>query len=188
MKRLLFPLMICLACFALGMPEGSAKQKSKKPTPTLYRATLFSPTLSSTWALEIVVDEVSTDEGIKELAQAYASGGERALNKAMNKLHRGYCDLGPNKMEVKLVQSKRDGVNRRIGILATFPVLSPILQTFADLPEYPYVYIQLQLDEQGVGKGSLTPKARIAFNPQGQVTLETRASEPFELRLVKEMK
>lgn len=193
MKRLLFPLMLCVACFASDVPGVFAKQKSKKPALMFIHATLFTPrvstsTLRSDSRLEIVVDEVSTDEGMKELAQAYATGGERALNKAMDKLHKGYCDLGPYRMVAKVVQSKADGVNRRIDILAKFPDFSPVLDVFAEPPQYTYVYIRLELDEHGTGKGSLTPKMRVTFNSQGQMTLGTRASQPFELTMAQEIK
>ena len=188
MKRSLFLSLACVVSFTVGVPGASGKQKSGKPAPVLYHATLYSPFLNSPWPLEIVVEEVSSDEELKELAQAYATGGERALTKAMDKLHKGYCDLGPNRMVASIVQSKPDGANRRVDVLAKFPSQSRIMQYFAELPDYPYIYIQIKLDEHGIGKGTLTPKTRVTFNPQGQVTLGTRASEPFQLTLAQQVK
>jgi len=154
---------------------------------TLYTPAVSTSTLRSNSSLDIDVDEVSTAGGMKELAQSYAAGGERALNKAVEKLHNGYCDLGPDRMVVKVVQLKPEGANRRVDIVAKFPDFSPLLSVYAEPPQYVYVYIQLELDEHGTGKGTLTPKTRIAFNPQGQMTLGTRASQPFQLTMVQEI-
>jgi hypothetical protein len=188
LKKSLFPLVFCAASFVLGVPGVSARQKSKKPPPTVYQAMLRSPQLKGAWPLEITIDELSTGEEIQGLAQTYATGGERALDKAMDRLRKGYADLGSYRMPIMFVRSTSDGPNRRIDILAKFPLLTPLSNIFADMSGYAYVYMQLQVDGRGIGRGSLTPKTRIAFNPQGQMTLATHASEPSALTLVHEVK
>jgi len=106
----------------------------------------------------------------------------------MDKLHKGYFDIAGNKIPLMVVQSKSDGVNQRIGMLAKFPRLSYFFRFFGELPDYLYFYVQLEVPEHGVGKGSLSPKMRLTFNAQGQMTLATRASEAFEVTLVRAVK
>ena len=188
MKKLLFPLVFCVASFALGVPGISAKQKSKKPPPTVYQATLRCPQMTSAWPLEIAIDEVSTDEETQGFAQIYATGGERALDKAMDRLHKGYADMGSYRMPIMFVRSKSDEPKRWIDILAKFPLMTPLSDMFTETSGYTYVHIQLEVDERGIGRGSLTPKTRIAFNPQGQMTLAAHAPEPCPLTMVHAVK
>jgi hypothetical protein len=184
LEKLLFPLVFCVASFALGVPAISAKQKSKKPPPTVYQSTFRCPQMTSAGPLEIAIDEVSTDEETQGFAQIYATGGERALDKAMDRLHKGYVDMGPVRMPIMFARSKSDGLNRRIDILARFPLATPLSNIFTETSGYTYVHIQLEVDERGIGRGSLTPKTRIAFNPQGQMTLASHAPEPCALAMV----
>lgn len=125
---------------------------------------------------------------MQALAQTYAVAGARALDKAVNKLNKGRVDMGPWQMPIVFARAKSDGLNQRIDILEKFPLMTPLSNFFVETEEYSYVHIQLDLNEHGVGKGSLTPKCRPAFSPQGQMTLATRAQGPINIVLVHAVK
>jgi hypothetical protein len=191
MKKSFVLLMVFVACFALAVPAASAKRKSKNPNRMDYQATLVSSSLPSPWQVELVIDRVSTDEELQEFAQTYTTGGQRALEKAMDKLDKGYVDLGGNlgfRMRILVVQLRAEGVRRRIGILTERPPFSPLSQLLGGPPEYPHVCIGLEVDEHGNGKGNLIPQTRVTFNAQGQMVLQSRSPEHFELTLVHALK
>jgi len=184
MKQTLLSAMVCLECSLIGAGAVPVKEKSKNPRPIRYEAMLSSSSLPRPWLLDLVIEELSTDDEMRDLAQAYAKGGERALDKAMENLNRGYCDLGVTRLPIMVARSSLVEGGRRIDVVLRWNTLHPLSRALGGSPEYPYVYLKIQVDEHGKGKGSLTSQSWVRFNGQGQIVVQTNSTQHFDLTMV----
>jgi len=174
---------ICAGCLIFGLGDSWAKEKVRKPIQERFEATI-SPVFVSTpnSRLAIAIEEFTSDQELQDLAQTFLSRGKRALEDAMGKFKKGHLDVpGGEGMPIEILESEGAGAVRNLTILAERGLNNRwgVSQQLA--ADYPYIFVQLEVNEQGNGKGTLIRFAKLAFNPQGRMVIENWGRQRFQL-------
>ena len=174
MKRLLIPTILCVTYLVFGVGATSAKKKPEKPIQEQFEATI-SPMISPR-SMTIAIEEFSTNDEMQAIAQAFAKGGEDAVESSMRKIKKGYYQIERGEvMPIELIQLKSAAGVRSLGIVGEasdrFQGTSPD-KVFIGHRGYPYTFIEIEVDQQGNGKGLMIPFAKLVFNKQGQMVVE----------------
>jgi hypothetical protein len=184
MKRPRISAVVCVACLVLVAGGAFAKKKEKGVAQEHFAATIF-PAGQSNSTLSLTIERYSTDEEMKELAQAFTTGGEKALAKALGRMNKGHFRMGDGETKQLLViQSSSAGAVRRLSMLGYAPtVFSGQLggQVSIGHRGYDYTYIQLEVDDEGKGTGLLVPFGSVAFGEQGQIVVKPMARQTARL-------
>jgi hypothetical protein len=162
---------------------GGVRTVSSKKRPVIERiearvAPIYT-SVGSNRDVTIVIYEYSTDQELQDLAQAFARRGKDGLRSALGKMKKGYMEAPgvAGNLSVELAESKSLGAIRRLTIVADRGQASSYLGG----EEYPFTCVQLELDEQGNGKGEIVVYAKLGFNSVGQMTINRWNTRPFEL-------
>lgn len=163
---------LVVLCLAWAPDLTHAKKSEEKPVQERFEATV-SPQAGN---LRISIQEYSNDEEMQDFAQAFMSGGEGALRKALGKSKKGSFVLGEGMtMPLMIVQSQTAGSGRKLFLLGLAPtVFAGQFGGSVSIGHrgYDYTFIQLEVDEQGKGKGALVPYANVVFNPEGRIVIK----------------
>ncbi len=169
-KRLAMFLLLGAGCFLVGVAPGVAKRKSAKPIIETFEATV-----TGSGILRFEIEEFSTDQDIQELSQAYAKGGEEAVESALGKIEKGYSWVRNQAYPITVARSASAGGVRTLNIVA---VAADRIRgdTGGEVSighrGYPFTFFQLQIDQQGKGKGQEIPFAKITFDNKGRINVD----------------
>jgi hypothetical protein len=155
MKRLAVFALLGTGCLLVGVVPGVAKKKPAKPIIETFEAA----NAISCGVLRFEIEEFSTDQDIHELAQAYAKGGEDAVESALGKMEKGRFWVRNEAYPIRVVRSATPGGVRTLNIVAVA----------ADRVVGPFTFIYLQIDQQGKGRGQEFPFATILFRKDGDI-------------------
>jgi hypothetical protein len=173
MKRLPILSMLCVGCLLPCAIPGSGRRKPEKPVVETFEATV-TPPLGT--VLSISIEEFSTEEEIQDLAQAFAKGGEDGIESALGKVKKGYIRRESGEaLPIRVIRSRSAGGVRTLNIVSVAAdriVNESGGQTFIGHRGYPYTFVQLQIDERGMGKGTMVPFAKLTFNRQGGIEVK----------------
>jgi len=177
MKCILISTLLFVTCLVLTMDAGFAKKKPGKHVQEEYVANLGPPLLGAS-TVSFGIEEVTTDEEMQGLAQTFAQRGAEGIETALRKGRKGYFQLGNYESSdiVLAMVTSTDGV-RRLGIVGIAPnrflAAGPAQnQTSFGFVEFPWTFIQVEVDEKGNGKGSIIPLAKVVFNEQGKMVVK----------------
>jgi hypothetical protein len=163
---------VVIVCLAWAAGLTHAKKKEGKPVQERFEATVSAQGRS----IRISIREYSSDEEMQNFAQSFNTGGEGALRKALGKSKKGFFRLGDGPaMPLMIVQSQSAGSVRKLNMLGLAPtVFSGQFGGSVSIGHrgYDYTFIQLEVDEQGKGRGALVPYANIVFDPQGRIMIK----------------
>jgi hypothetical protein len=176
-----------------GVIAGTAAQAPSTPaqTPVHYSAiaTNVDPSVNLTaTTVHIAVDRWSTDAERDRLLDTTASG-QRALVKALQDMPKAGRIMTPDSVAYDLRYARQlpsdDGstqvvlvTDRHIGF---FEATSQ-----ARTVDYPFMVIELRLDEKGEGEGKITVATKITASPKTRhIILENYGSQPVRLTRVK---
>jgi hypothetical protein len=139
-------------------------------------------------SLTVAIEEFSTDDEVQQLAQSYARGGEDSLLSAMGKSNKGYFRLGSSETKrLRIIEVHPTAAGRRLLLVGEAPkAFMPTAREQADptAPRmvmvgnggYNYTAIQLDVDQQGNGKGLIYMNCKVGFNKQGQLAITPMAA------------
>lgn len=132
------------------------------------------------------IDEYTSNETLKQLAEILAEGGVGALRRELEKLKVGRAaPSGHVGNDIAVARSRETETGRRI-ILVTARNMSFFeLRRGGRSLEYPFSWIQIDLDEQGKGKGSIIAAARIEFDEAGVLKVESLGQQNILLSNVR---
>jgi len=137
-----------------------------------------------TWWMTLQADRTTSPEEVKLLAEALATGGQKALMAAMRDIEpAGWIRVGDNtRWHLVVVRS------------GTAPDGSRVVRAFTDRPiniaeifgtlrtrDYTLGMIELQLDAEGKGSGIILPMSQISFNEAGHIEIESFGNQPFRV-------
>jgi len=183
MKRPLIQATLCVTSLVLGLGAAPAKKKAEKPVQERFEATFSPPLIQASSNVNVGIRELTTDQELLDLAQTFARGGKRALGNALSKVKKG--DLSVADLEalpVEIIESRSAGNGRTLTIVAERGQANWGMQSSGSLDaDYPYTCVQLEVDEQGNGKGIVIQFAKVTFNPQGRMVIENFGRQPFRL-------
>jgi hypothetical protein len=183
MRRHLMATALCTTSLVLGLSGTSAKEKGQKPVQERFEATM-NPSVSDDRSLSLAIEEFSSDAEVEDLKRSFAQGGEEALWRTLHRMKKGYFTMGSGQtMPIRVLQSSSAGGSRRLNIIGEAPTLFRGVSGSVSIGHrgYPYTWIQLAVDEQGNGKGTLIPFANIVFNKEGRMEIVSMKSGSIQL-------
>lgn len=180
-----------LALVILGSYMADAKKKPEEPVQESFVANFLSASGNAPY-LTIAIQEFSTADEVQQLAQSYAHGGEDSLRSALGKSKKGYFTLGSSQtVRLRMIQAQPMGTGRRLTFVGEapdtfFPGESPGAASSGSMGPrmtmvghrgYDYSVIQLQVDDQGNGKGLIYPYCNVVFDKQGELVVKPMQSQ-----------
>jgi hypothetical protein len=176
MKRLFISTLLSVTSMVFVQDASFAKKKPEKRVQEQFEATISAPT-SGVKTLTIVIEEFSTDDEVRELAQTFSNKGEAALVHALGKAKKGRYYVYES-MPIRAIISTSEGGGRKLDIVGDAPPEQASWFMGYDvapyLEGYPWTFIQLSVDEQGNGKGLIIPYAKVVFNDKGRIVVKPR--------------
>ncbi len=168
MKRLAVLALLGAGCLLVGVVPGVAEKKPPKPIIETFEATV------SGVVQRFEIEEFSTDQDIQELAQAYAKGGEDAVESALGKIEKGRSWVRAEAYPIRVVRSASEGGVRTLNIVAVAEdrLWSLNGQMFIAHRGYPFTFIRLQIDQQGKVTGQEIRFAAILFDKKGSINIK----------------
>src|SRR5262245_12585478 len=136
-----------------------------------------------TGTITIHIDELMHDLDFKQVADALQYGGYLQFLPALRKLPEvGYVQIGERKTVLKYAHV-RPGSNPRLVLGTDRPIFfvgggSPDAKPKAG---YEVGIIELDIDAQGNGKGTMAGAARVKRGPDGEPVVEDYAEAPIQL-------
>jgi len=175
MNKKPFSIMLAML-FALTFlaADGSAQEKKKPDHYSAVAVAVRGVAAARSVNLDFHINEYTSDEKAKELADILREGDVHALRRAMEKLDIG--QVSPTgRIGTPIAFARTRQTDR--GLLIT-------IATARDMPffemyrsgrstDYPLGVFQLLVDEKGRGEGSAITAARVKFDKEGTLVLES---------------
>jgi hypothetical protein len=192
MKKHIISMAMLAALLLLGSCTADAKKKPEAPVRESFGANVEG--MAGSPSLTVAIQEFSTDEEVQQLAQSFARGGEDSLLSALGKSNKGYFRLQSSETtRLRIIQAHPTAAGRRLLLVGEAPrAFSPggTAQNAGPAPRmvmvghggYNYTAIQLDVDQQGNGKGLMYISCKVGFNEQGQLVITPMtASSPLSV-------
>jgi len=140
------------------------------------------PTAGSTATVEINVFRYATDDEIAALAQVLREDGPKALLKALGKHDMGNAST-PNRTgsPLRLVMQLDTPEGRRILALTDRPITFYEVWTAARSRRYEFGFIDLTLDAENRGTGTMIAAGQVNVLGEGTVEIESLGVTPVRL-------
>ena len=182
-KRQLTSAVLLAVGMALAPSPGAAQTGAETFTATAAIKTVAAGA-SATAPVRIALDRKMPVAEADKYAAAFKSGGAAALRKAVGVARIGAVTLGAAKPVPVLIAFERPtGAGRLITIVTD----TPLLFVGASLPGakakegYEFGLIDIEVDAQGAGSGTVSPAAKIGLNPQGAFVVTDYSQELVRL-------
>jgi len=166
-----------------GLSGTFAKHKAEVPALERFEAGMSQPLGEST-SLSVEVEAFSSDAEVEALRQSFGKGGEDALLSAFHRTTKGHFTMGSGtRMPIRALQSSSGGGVRRLNIIGEAPTVFPGARGFVSMGHrgFPYTFIQLAVDDQGKGKGTLIPFAKVVFDKEGRLQVISMSVDNIQL-------
>ncbi len=147
----------------------------------------ISPGIGPTrFALQL--DEFSTDEEVQKLATTLTEEGSRALQREMHALDLGWLRIdGSVAVPVAVARSIDVEGGRIVRVLIDRPISFFEVWNRPRIADYPMTILEIQVDEEGRGQGTLIAAAQLEINEEGSLEVESLGGwQSFRLRNVRE--
>jgi hypothetical protein len=189
-----FSLTIFVFLFFSSATESPAQSetKSEQYSATAFLTGIFAPTsVQNTLPLDFFIYAYTPDDELQTLVNTFNTQGEAGVEKAFSKMKergRMSTNLQPSQGSLKFIRSMTTGNETVIRMV------SDRILTFQEridnsaLSKYRFSVIELHLDSQGKGQGTLTYAAKLKFSPQGDLEMETYLATPLSLSNVRRLK
>ena len=186
MKRTLI-LMITLALMAAVIPVFAAEDsQTNQPVPQRFQgrmAALSGPAAGATAYMTFHVDRFATDAETQVLAQTLGEQGEEALLKAVSATEvAGWVKIGNGlRYNLRVIRTMQTPEGRVMIGITDRPIQFGELARNTRSRQYTFGWIQIQFDKDGKGDGSLIPTAKINFDEQGRMVVESFGLQPYRI-------
>lgn len=176
---------LLLAGLAFAAQEQA---KTEKPVKEEFsgRCIMWAagPLTGKAGRLFMTVDRWTTDEERMQLYKALKEGGPEAFRKAMESLTVGYIRTSNSlRYPLSVASSFLTDKGRKIRLVTARPIRWSEVMGATRSEEYEYGVIEFTLDEKGkgVGEGAVIPMAKVFFDKNGQLVVETLGTGPQKL-------
>jgi len=138
-----------------------------------------------TW-VRLHADSYTDDDTVMRLATVLAEQGEDALIKAMRELEpAGWIAIGSNtRLDVRVIRSVGSGDARVIRFITDRPIQFAEMWNATRSRDYKFGFVELALDADGEGEGTIIPTAQIAIK-DGRVEITSLGIQPFRILQVR---
>ncbi|MBI3483830.1 MAG: hypothetical protein HY012_01580 [Acidobacteria bacterium] len=175
------------AAFLVAAQSGEkAKPEKPKKLRETYSMTAFpqrGALGAQTVLLTVVVDAYSTDAEVLDLVETLkAKDGADQMLKKLNKMNKGRISpvsrLGTN---LAVVRTHATENGRVIRMLTDRPISFFEAYNSTRSRDYPFSIIELRLDKDGKGEGTLLVATKIKFNKENMLEIENYGRDPIRL-------
>lgn len=193
MKRSL----VLAACLLLaGITPGRAQvtdSQAMEPVPQRYGgriAALSGPAAGRTAYITIQVDRFATDAEVQALGKILADKGESALlEEVSNTEPCGWFKIGTGlRYSLRILRTMDTPDGRMLIGLTARPIDIREIVTDQRSLDYGFGWVQITFDENGVGQGELIPSAKVDFDADGRLVVESYDFRPMRLIKMKSEK
>lgn len=176
-----------LLAFSLSALLALQDENEKK---VRYEATMVGirgPVGARSVGLTIFIEGTTSDEQVREYLQLVAAGEGRGSSSELRRRLEKVTGLG------RVAATGQVGTNLAVvreretdeGTLITLVTARnmPIIELYRSgrSTDYPFSFIQLLVDEEGKGQGTVILAARAKFDEEGQLQVESFGLQPFQL-------
>ncbi len=185
-------IVIVAALVAASRPAlaGGKDKGAQPPANERWSAWVVStdgPTGGQTGELHMTVESWTTPEERQALFNALKSGGAEELKKVLAKMDKGWMKFANTlRWTVNHAATFDTPKGRVVRLLTIRPIFFVETARSAISMDYEFGAIELLLDADGRGQGVLIPAAKISFNKDGQLEIDTppRDMTPVKLNQV----
>lgn len=172
--------------------SSQAGKKAEQYSATAFLTSISAPgSAQNTLPLDFYIYEYTPDDELQSLITIFKSQGEAGVEKVFSRMKdrgRMSADLRPSLGSLKFIRSSTNG-NETVIRMVTDRILSFQERTDNNaLSKYRFSVVELHLDAQGKGQGTLTYAARLKFDDQGQFSVESYDAIPIPLNNVRRLK
>lgn len=137
----------------------------------------------------LTVDSYTPDSEVQSMLSALQSGGQDGLMKALSKAKRGTIQIGSRLgIDVQAIWATQTEEGRKICGLSERWMGIGELRRGARSTDYPYSYIEIYVEDDGKGEGSLIPAARVRSKGGNNLEVENFGIYPARLTNIKQGK
>jgi hypothetical protein len=140
-----------------------------------------------TFGVTIIINEYSTPADQKVLIDAFASKGMEGLTDAVSKMPaKGRIAItGTVGYEVTYIRVSQTPTGRKIRLITDRPITFGEARTYRRSRDYSLSAVELNLDSDGKGTGTLLPACQLKINKENELEIEAyqnpwRLAEVFE--------
>jgi hypothetical protein len=184
---------VSVACCAalLGTPAAAGK---KAPPADTFVGTVV--TLGGTTSLGLGerlwlrLDTYTTDEEIAEVVRAWGRGGQDAMREALHRYRAGTLRVGTNSgYPIAIARQRRTDSGQVVLLFIDRPIQGFELQEGLLSRDYPFAFVELKLDAQGRGEGTVVGLAKLEVDPaSGAIVVKSYGAPPSRVTNVRRSK
>jgi hypothetical protein len=187
---------LALQCFLLvglvGTSLLQASSETEKAKPERYKAvTVQAKTarLNPATQLDILVERYTSDGERMEYFKVLKEKGPEALLRTLSKVNVGRISApGQVGVAVAVARIRETESGKRVRLVATRPV-SFLQARRGDISDkYPYTIMDLYLNENSKGQGSVVSAIKVYFDDDGQLQIQGLGGDPLDLINVEKVK
>jgi hypothetical protein len=172
-----------MTLLVLAAPAFAKTAASISHTPVDFTGVLVTGGGASTVPITLHVDSYTTTDEVRSLARVLGDKGQHAVVATLAEMKpRGWIRVGDMiGSVVPVIRSFDSDKGTRI-----FAVLDRPLPIFQQLqgthsPDYPYGMVELKLNVDGNGQGTLVAAGRSIFADDGQILMESYGTKPYQI-------
>jgi len=187
MKKTMILILSLALVAAAAIPVFAAEDsQSDQPVPQRYRgrmAALSGPAAGATAFMVFHVDRFATDAEVQILGQTLSEHGEEALLKAVSDTEvAGWIKVGNGlRYNLRVIRTMQTPEGRVMIGITDRPIQYGEVARSARSRQYTFGWVQIQFDEDGKGEGGLIPTAKVDFDDQGRLVVESFGLQPYRI-------
>jgi len=136
----------------------------------------------STAPIVIHLDHYSSDAEVQKLADILAGKGPDALRDALWNQEVGYIRVGGGLgYPIAAARSKETPAGRVIRMMIDRPISQREVLNNTFSSDYPFSYIEINLDHSGKGDGQFFAAAKVSLKKDGTLTVESFSPQPLRV-------
>ena len=185
---LVFLVILALASpFSLMAGEKTSDQsdKSVKMKKETYTGSIIVTGLAGgvpSAMITIYIHEYTTDEEAAQLAQILKTEGQKELVKKLSKIEKGRIIIGGKTgYNFGFARSFKTETGRIIRLATDRPIYIPEARLGSRSMDYSIGYVELNLDAEGKGNGTMIFGAKISFKEDNTLKVEQYGVQPARL-------
>jgi len=173
--------------------SAQAGEEPGPPKPEQYAATAFitsGPAQGKSVGVTIYINSYTTDQEVQNFLDILKTKGQGGLEAAFDKTkERGrIAIIGTTGNDISFIRSRNAETKRIIHMATNRTISFPELWASPRSRDYKFGIIELRLDANGNGEGTLLYATKIKFNKKGDLELENYGQTPIRLANVRREK
>jgi hypothetical protein len=183
MKRLVIAFALLFSVVGAGLLLASSEKE--KGTPERYKAVTVQPKsarLNPAVQLDILVERYTSDSERMEHLKLLKEKGPEALLRTLGKVNVGRISApGQVGVAVAVARIRETEGGKRVRLVTTRPVSFLQARRGETPDQFPYTVMDLYLDANGKGNGSVLSALKVVFDDDGQLQIQGLGGDPVDL-------